>query len=169
MELQTETDQNTKGHVESDFSAYGFSIFQELFRTADTESKLILLDEVLAIGDEKEWYFLTTLADDPSKQVREKAARVQKELESRLSFETLGAEDTEDRKEEGLEASAEIQGPLFELDFELDLEYAGQSDDTPNQNEWNTALSQDDANLAKGNLMSQFLSLSHKILEKIYG
>ncbi len=35
----------------------GFSIFQELFRTCDTESKLILLDEILAVGDEKEVLF----------------------------------------------------------------------------------------------------------------
>jgi hypothetical protein len=54
-----EGDENNDDNSTSDF--YGFSIFQELFRTCDTESKLILLDEILAVGDEKEVHFLKTL------------------------------------------------------------------------------------------------------------
>jgi HEAT repeat protein len=69
---------------EEDFNSIpefsGFSIFQELFRTCDTESKLILLDEVLAVGDEKEVCFLKTLLDDDNKKVRAKAHAVLKEL-----------------------------------------------------------------------------------------
>lgn len=64
---------------------YGFSIFQDLFRTCDTESKLILLDEVLAVGDEKEVYFLKTLLDDDDKKVRVKAETVLKELQELLT------------------------------------------------------------------------------------
>ena len=64
---------------------YGFSIFQELFRTCDTESKLILLDEILAVGDEKEVHFLKTLLDDRNKKVSAKAELILKELQNLLT------------------------------------------------------------------------------------
>ena len=64
---------------------YGFSIFQELFRTCDTESKLILLDEILAVGDEKEVLFLKTLLDDSDKKVSAKAELILKELQNLLT------------------------------------------------------------------------------------
>ena len=66
-------------------SIYGFSIFQELFRTCDTESKLILLDEILAVGDEKEVHFLKTLIDDSDKKVRAKSEIILKELQALLT------------------------------------------------------------------------------------
>jgi hypothetical protein len=85
--------------AEEDFKSipefYGFSIFQELFRTCDTESKLILLDEVLAVGDEKEVYFLKTLLDDNNKKVRVKADAVLKELQELLTPETPEETDEE--------------------------------------------------------------------------
>jgi hypothetical protein len=63
----------------------GFSIFQELFRTCDSESKLILLDEILAVGDEKEVHFLKTLLNDPDKKVRTKAEIILNELQAHLA------------------------------------------------------------------------------------
>lgn len=63
----------------------GFSIFQELFRTCDRESKLILLDEILAVGDEKEVHFLKTLLNDADKKVRTKAEIILKELQALLT------------------------------------------------------------------------------------
>ncbi len=63
-----------------DIEFKGFSIFQELFRSCDTESKLILLDEILAVGDEKEVHFLKTLSNDSNKKVRAKAEVILKEL-----------------------------------------------------------------------------------------
>lgn len=63
-----------------DIEFKGFSIFQELFRSCDTESKLILLDEILAIGDEKEVHFLKTLKNDSNKKVRAKAEVILNEL-----------------------------------------------------------------------------------------
>jgi len=71
----------------------GFSIFQELFRTCDTESKLILLDEILAVGDEKEVLFLKTLKDDNDKKVRAKSEIILKELQALLTPE-IEAEET---------------------------------------------------------------------------
>ncbi len=63
----------------------GFSIFQELFRTCDTESKIILLDEILAVGDEKEVLFLKTLLNDSDKKVRAKSEIILKELQALLT------------------------------------------------------------------------------------
>ncbi|NNE01988.1 MAG: HEAT repeat domain-containing protein [Eudoraea sp.] len=69
--------------------SYGFSIFEELFRSCDTESKLILMDEIMPIGDEKEVHFLRSLFKDKNAQVRKKAIEIEgllvKRLESELS------------------------------------------------------------------------------------
>lgn len=75
---QIEAGSDETGNPDSEFR--GFSIFQELFRSCDTESKLILLDEILAVGDEKEVHFLKTLRNDSNKKVRVKAEVILKEL-----------------------------------------------------------------------------------------
>lgn len=62
----------------------GFSIFQELCRNCDDESKLILLDEVLAVGEEKEVYFLNEQIAIASAPVRDKAIQIKKELLQKL-------------------------------------------------------------------------------------
>ena len=66
-----------------------FSVFEDLFRTCDTEAKLILLDEIVAVGDEKELGFLMDLTTDPNKELREKAIKVLEELDNRLFQENL--------------------------------------------------------------------------------
>lgn len=156
-----------KSESREELSPYGFSIFEELFRSADTESKLILLDELLAIGDEKEWFFLTTLVDDPSIQVRQKAARIQKEMESRLSAEFLGTAGVDDDNPMH-ETEEEIQGSgsLFELGFELDPEYGVENKPESEQEVSPDKTEQDSAS---GKFLGHFIALSHKILEKIYG
>lgn len=85
---------NENANSTKEFS--GFSIFQELFRTCDNESKLILLDEILAVGDEKEVYFLKTLLNDPDKKIRGKAEVVLNELQSLLAPE-IESEENKDR------------------------------------------------------------------------
>ncbi len=47
-----------------------FSVFADLFNTIDTEAKLILLDEVIHVGDEKEIQFLNGLLKDPDKKIQ---------------------------------------------------------------------------------------------------
>ncbi len=64
---------------------FGFSIFEELFRHCDTDSKLILLDEIVDIGDEKELCFLKNLFNDVNKDVRKKAKFIASELTKKLS------------------------------------------------------------------------------------
>jgi len=69
-----------------------FSIFHEFFRTYDTESKLILMDEIPEIGGEKELRFLSELFEDPNPRVRAKARKTHKVLMKRLG---LTADDLE--------------------------------------------------------------------------
>ena len=69
-----------------------FSIFSELFRHSDTESKLILLKEIATVGDEKEVAFLKELSEDPEPQIRELAAKALLTLEALLAAKP----DTED-------------------------------------------------------------------------
>jgi len=76
------------------------SIFYELFRTLDSESKLILLDEVLAVGETQELHFLESLEHDENKDVRVKAAKIKVQLEdfllsSQQIGNNLGANDPE--------------------------------------------------------------------------
>ena len=61
-----------------------FSIFREMFRDFDSESKLILLDEILVVGEHKELCFLGTLADDKDKRVRKKAFKIRQDLATKL-------------------------------------------------------------------------------------
>tara|TARA_R110002167_G_scaffold120166_5_gene297847 strand:+ start:1760 stop:4471 length:2712 start_codon:yes stop_codon:yes gene_type:complete len=62
-----------------------YSVFEELCRTYDTESKLILLDEIVEVGDEKELYFLEQLTQDKDDLLRIKAENVLASLRKRLS------------------------------------------------------------------------------------
>ncbi len=62
-----------------------FSVFADLFNTIDSEAKLILLDEVIHVGDEKEIQFLDGLLKDPDKKIRHKAQLVLKRLIAKLS------------------------------------------------------------------------------------
>lgn len=65
-----------------------FSIFREMFRDFDAESKLILLDEILVVGEEKELNFLGTLSQDPDRRVRRKAEKIRTELAAKLGIST---------------------------------------------------------------------------------
>ncbi|MBT8323310.1 MAG: hypothetical protein KJO94_07525 [Eudoraea sp.] len=168
LEAEAENREQGKSKIAStkELSPYGYSVFEELFRTADTESKLILLDELLTIGDEKEWFFLTTLVDDPSIHVRKKAAKVQAELESRLSFTLPETERPNDNVDQSIETAVDQEntGPLFELGFELDPEYGAESHTEEGQD---SSIKEDD--VATGKFLSHFKAFSHKILDKFYG
>lgn len=78
---ETNQDHAEEPHCEE---LYGFSIFHEMFRDFDNESKLILLDEILVVGEEKELCFLGTLANDPDRRIRNKARHIRKLLAEKL-------------------------------------------------------------------------------------
>ena len=64
-----------------------FSVFADLFKSIDTECKLILLDEIVPVGDEKEIEFLDGLLENPDQRIRNKAQTVLKLLIAKLSHE----------------------------------------------------------------------------------
>jgi hypothetical protein len=169
LTLDQEEDTQLKNTSIKRDDPYGFSIFQELFRTADTESKIILLDEVLAIGDEKELFFLKTLSEDPSTQVRNKASQIHDALASSLL-----------QQEESEVGETEIAGPSIEIDsanedtlFDLSFEPEADCFQEPNIQEEREKEERTNPELevsnSAGNLMGRFAVLTHKIFGKIYG
>ena len=89
------SDDGDAGDVASttDLDLPDFCIFEELFRNCDSESKLILLDELYAVGDQKELRFLQKLSVDPDPKVRNKAAQIREALEKALSAEAEVEDD----------------------------------------------------------------------------
>lgn len=147
-----------------------FSVFKDLFRTCDTEAKLILLDEVVAVGDEKDLDFLESLKDDDAIAVREKALVVLKELKIKL----FGDEDENSNTPDiNLTESSEFFNPnegeesrfsndpadIFNLNFDLTLGLDG------------TKNEQDRCQNAReyGSFFGSICSFSTKIIERLYG
>jgi len=119
----------------------GFSVFEEFFKTADSESKLILLDEIIAAGDEKEVGFLKRLINNSSGKVQKKAKICLEGLIAKLAqkdneeqSEPSGAEEKSMQNGEetnenkpGLDSKTDEfskQRPfnVFDIDFEIDAE-----------------------------------------------
>lgn len=63
-----------------------FSIFHEFFRSYDTESKLILLDQIHAVGGKKELAFLKGLFEDPDHRIRVGARKEHALLTKKLNI-----------------------------------------------------------------------------------
>ena len=96
-------------------SSYGFSIFEELFRTCDVDSKLILMNEIMEIGDRKELMFLKTLDKDPNAKVREAARKTIELLNKRLAKERLNK-----KEEKNIVKWEDVGKSNGLLDFDLD-------------------------------------------------
>ncbi len=75
------TGSNSSGNLDNG----PYSIFEDFFRHCDTEGKLILLEEIATVGDEKELYFLSKLLTDPEIKIRERAKKAHDELKNRIS------------------------------------------------------------------------------------
>ncbi len=131
-----------------------FSVFSELFRHSDTESKLILLKEIATVGDEKEVAFLKELSDDPEPQIRELAAKALLTLEALLAAKPDTADVMTDMGSNGpesvladnefdplineMEVCFKKSLNIFDIDFEMalaeepveeDLEQIGQQEE----------------------------------------
>lgn len=120
----------------------GFSVFEEFFKTADPESQLILLDEIIALGDEKEVGFLKRLINNSSGKVQKKAKICLEGLTAKL-VQHGNEEQTEPSETEEILSQSEwktkenkpvlisktnetiVKKPsgVFDIDFELDLDY----------------------------------------------
>ncbi len=117
-----------------------FSVFADLFKSIDTECKLILLDEIVPVGDEKEIEFLDGLLESPDQRIRNKAQTVLKLLIAKLSHENpealctkgisdivaeqgidiIGSVDESfDHLLSELEVSPAVAPEIFDIDFEL--------------------------------------------------
>jgi len=104
-----------------------YSVFEELFRNCDTESKLILLDEIVLIGDKKEVSFLEKLLNDPTETIRIKAAASLKLIKERLQRVAIGQESNDADEYERFINIMELKPPkaveepsYFKIDFEID-------------------------------------------------
>ncbi len=65
----------------------GHSIFEELFCKSDLDAKLMLLQEIPALGDHRELAFLESLGGDSNARLRKMAIEVRKKLSDRLEKE----------------------------------------------------------------------------------
>ena len=117
--------------IKEDEALKPFCIFEDLFRVCDTESKLILMDEIVAVGDEKEILFLTNLLEDKDSNIRKKAEKLLKELQNKMmlksilplsvskkmSQKTINEQYTSLMNE--LEIKSADKDDFFEIDFEF--------------------------------------------------
>ncbi len=124
LEIQIDLDQEVQIEDSLHQDLQGFSIFREMFRDFDSESKLILLDEILVVGEYKELCFLATLSEDRDKRVRKKALKIRQELAAKLGVALDGAQPgLEIQVEPGL-ASEEGSGSVpEETTTKLPLEF----------------------------------------------
>ena len=163
------------------------SIFNELFRTCDTESKLILMDEILAVGDERDLKFLETLAEDGNRLVRKKAEKISGELKAILESAEAdrypGINDqkdklSENKTDEPQRLDQQAEGPvevqefpesaasddLFDIDFELAV--AQTDSDGPHDVEDPEML---ETTSAGTGILGEILAIPSKLLNKLNG
>ena len=170
-----DTFNHSEDNDEIENPSYPFSVFQDLFRTCDNEAKLILLNEVVAVGDQKEVQFLEELAKDDSPEIRSKALEALNGLKTKIgslekksnlevsvdnqvsqsiaSFESIKASDHEPTSD---------PDDIFDLnfDFEGDLnEYGGEENEIDMEQEV----------MSHGSFFSQICSFSNKIIDKLNG
>ena len=89
------------------------SAFEQLFYASDLDGKLLLLDDILRLGDERDIIFLRKLRDDKSAAIRQCAERIIKLLTKRL----YPQEDPETFEIPVYEANPDLE-PEFEIDQE---------------------------------------------------
>lgn len=182
---EDDVEKTTKLHNET-ISLRAFNVFEDLFRTSDTESKLILLDEIVHIGDQDDFEFLESLLKDDDEDIQRKAAQVLEGL--RIKFEELvdrtslsppetNLTDTSKAKKQVLEidqdASTEYTSLMEELEinpsanaldiFELSFEITADDSDNTIQGEHSHAKSM------QRSFMGQLCHLTGKIMEKLNG
>ena len=142
------------------------SVFEHLFIHADLESKLILMDELEAIGDEKEVCFLAQLVNDANSEISTKAETALVVLKERLS--------NANRKEMDI-ASVEVLN-TFECSLDQRYEYEDLltfTDEFILEYKTNAEKHQEGKSFSKTNMNSTFLSqlmaIPNKLLEKLNG
>ncbi|MDC6351537.1 HEAT repeat domain-containing protein [Zeaxanthinibacter sp. PT1] len=111
--------------LEIDFSpepAFHLSIFSDLFLRCDKDTKLMLLDEILAVGDEKELEFLDFLLGQEEGEVLEKVECIREKLGSLLESFPVGTycESSEQDQSSGLSMHEGVRLAVTSTDTEVD-------------------------------------------------
>ena len=142
------------------------SVFEQLFNCSDLESKLILIDEIEAIGDEKEVFFLSKILHDNNAQLSAKAKSTLKALKERLSNENRKEMDVATfdltKSVEGILANKDDYNDLLTFTDEFTLEHTINGD----KNHETKGLSDVDKNIT---ILSQLMSIPNKLLERLNG
>lgn len=86
------------------------SVFSEIFKLSDTETQLLLLEEINAIGDQKEIPLLKSLVAHQNKELALKAKQVLEHLDHKINI-----KKTKDLLDVPVDS-------LFKVDFELDID-----------------------------------------------
>lgn len=142
------------------------SVFEQLYNRSDLESKLILMDEIIAIGDEREVYFLAQLVNDTNIEISIKAEYTLAALKERLSNENrkemeITSFDMLNSLECSLDQSDEYEDLLpFTDEFILEPKtIAGTNQEGKSFSEVNM----------NSTFLSRLISIPNKLLEKING
>ncbi|NNK18187.1 MAG: hypothetical protein HKP49_03480 [Maribacter sp.] len=152
--------------IDSDDATPRHSIFEQLFEHCDKESKLILIDEMISIGDENEVNFLSKLINDSNDAVRRKAEMALKAIKERLSKVNIiksdtAADDPQESQKYPLAQSNEDEDLLtFTDEFIL-------------EDQMNTGINQEVNSVSdtkmNNSIISQMISLPIKLLAKLNG
>ncbi|MCP4977761.1 MAG: hypothetical protein GY931_16550 [Maribacter sp.] len=152
--------------INSENDAIGYNVFEELFKSCDLESKLILMDEMVSIGDEKEVSLLTRLTNDSNIEISSKAKSVLTKLKERHSIEAPGENQAESldltKSEEGNSKQQNKWDDLLTFTDEFKLEHRINAE----KNNKTQGLSNIEMNNA---LLSKLMSLPNKLFEKLNG
>ncbi len=152
--------------INSENDAIGYNVFEELFKSCDLESKLILMDEMVSIGDEKEVSLLTRLTNDSNIEISSKAKSVLTKLKERHSIEAPGENQAESldltKSEEGNSKQQNEWDDLLTFTDEFKLEHRINAE----KNNKTQGLSNIEMNNA---LLSKLMSLPNKLFEKLNG
>jgi len=165
-----------------------FNVFKDLFKTCDTHSKLILMDEIVAVGDEAEISFLEELLEDKEKKISAKAAIVLEELKLKLSNSNQSI--TMENSSSNVDAKASVktdvpkaeeklsiydslleelqiepsqEHEMFDIDFEMEYAILEAEEHENHENE------SIEENVETDSIVDQLLAFSNKIIDKLGG
>jgi len=152
--------------IDSENDAVGYNVFGELFKSCDLESKLILMDEMVSIGDKKEVLLLSQLVQDSNTEISSKAKSVLTKLEERLAIEVPKEKQVESYDFANTEEDISIQqneyDDLLTFTDEFTLEHR------TNAGKHNKTEGLSDINMNSA-LLSKLMSLPNKLFEKLNG
>ena len=167
-----------------------FNVFEDLFRTCDTEAKLILLDEMIAVGDKRDLEFLEELLEDNNEDIQFKANKVLEQLRLKLNITNKDKPVAASEIESPVHSKPKVKESTLHSKEEADLEYTilmqelaiNPSSDPSDIFDLTFEISKEDTtaeegdkkksavgNTSKMSFMEQLCHLSNKIIEKLNG